>query len=321
MAISKLAQKLKRPNGQGGDRAGGDDMGASVKAGALLKARTIAFDQIAQQVVKLVREALAETDYDSYHYLQDLYYDASAGGAQLFAVTVSAGRLWRWPVTLDRNDQASIGEPVIVKVNFSVTNETPTGRMATIRQTSDGRWLGASVLCTATVNKMGILDSRGLFDSFIQRFKGDGSEYINLLHLGGGISRIGVMRHIFRDDKLLVGIYEFDKDDPVALATARTLAADAAGYWGGSIEFKHFGEAQLVEVAEGISLPVTTDGEFLGYSFARSQDCAAWSTCNIIFEQRGLMTDQDRAVALELLGDEELVKQLAARLGDTNRTW
>lgn len=154
-------------------------------------------------------------------------------------MTVSAGRLWRWPVTLDRNDQVSVGEPVIVKVNFSVTNDAPSGRMSTLRETSDGRWLGASVLCTATVNKMGILDSRGLFDSFIKRFKGDGSEYINLLHLGGGVSKIGVLRHIFRDDKLLVGIYgdELDKDDPVALAAARTLAADGDDYWGGSIKF------------------------------------------------------------------------------------
>jgi len=246
-----------------------------------------------------------------------LYYD----NGTLFAVTVSAGRLWRWPVALDRNDQVSVGEPVIVKVNFSVTNEAPAGRMSTLRETSDGRWLGASVLCTATVNKMGILDSRGLFDSFIARFKGDGSEYINLLHLGGGVSKIGVLRHIFRDDKLLVGIYELDKDDPVAVATARTLAADAVGYWGGSIEFRHFGEPTLLEVADGISLPVTTDGQLLGYSIARSADCAAWATCNLVFEQqRGLMTDKDKAVALELLGDEALVAQLAARLGDKNRT-
>ena len=32
------------------------------------------------------------------------------------------------------------------------------------------------------------------------------------------------------------------------------------------------------------------------------------------------MTDKDKAVALELLGDEALVAQLAARLGDKNRT-
>src|SRR5947208_2281798 len=102
-AKSKFAEKAKRPSGQAGD----------VNADASVKARTIAFEQIAAQVVALVRAALAETDYDHYHYLQDLYYDASAGAAQLFAVTVSAGRLWRWPVTLDRNDEASIGEPVI----------------------------------------------------------------------------------------------------------------------------------------------------------------------------------------------------------------
>ncbi|MDQ3247689.1 MAG: hypothetical protein M3Q45_00635, partial [Chloroflexota bacterium] len=105
-----------------------------------------------------------------------------------------------------------------------------------------------------------------------------------------------------------------------ACAVARTLADDVDGYWGGSIEFRHFGEPTLLEVADGISLPVTTDGQLLGYSIARNADCAAWATCNLVYETRGLMTDKDRAVALELLGDETLVAQLAARLGDKNRT-
>ena len=300
--ISNFADKVRRarPASRAKVHPMPDGQKAVDGGAAVVGERTIAFEHIAAQVVALVRAKLAETDPDNYHWMQDLYYDNGA----LFAVTVSAGRLWRWPVTLDRNDQVSVGEPVIVKVNFSVTNDTPTGRMSTLRETSDGRWLGASVLCTATVNKLGILDSRGLFDSFIARFKGDGSEYINLLHLGGGVSKIGVLRHIFRDDKLLVGIYELDKDDPVALAAARTLAADGDDYWGGSIEFRHFGEPTLLEVAEGISLPVTIDGELLGYSIARSADCAAWATCNLVFEQqRGLMTDKDKAVALELLGD------------------
>jgi len=314
--ISNFVDKVRRPSTSSGAVSSAGELVEPVADDAAVKARTIAFEHIAAQVVALVRAKLAETDPDNYHWMQDLYYDNGA----LFAVTVSAGRLWRWPVTLDRNDQVSVGDPVIVKVNFSVTNDAPTGRMSTLRETNDGRWLGASVLCTATVNKMGILDSRGLFDSFIKRFKGDGSEYINLLHLGGGVSRIGTLRHVFRDDKLLVGIYELDKDDPVAVATARTLAADGDGYWGGSIEFRHFGEPTLLEVAEGISLPVTTDGELLGYSIARSADCAAWATCNLVFETRGLMTDKDKAVALELLGDEALVAQLAARLGDKNRT-
>jgi hypothetical protein len=176
-----------------------------------------------------------------------------------------------------------------------------------------------SILCTATVNKLGILDSRQLFDSFVARFKGDGSEYINVLHLGGGESRIGTLRHIWREDKLLVGLYEFTPGDAVAEATARTLATDEAGYWGGSIEFRHFGQPLLVEVADGIRLPATHDGQLLGYSIARNQDCAAWYTGNVEALER-TMTARDRAVALELLGDETLVEELASRLGEANRT-
>jgi hypothetical protein len=188
-----------------------------------------------------------------------------------------------------------------------------------VRQTKDGRWFGCSILCTATVNKMGILDSRKLFDSFVERFAGDGSEYINVLHLGGGQSRIGTLRHIWREDKLLVGLYEFTKGDAVAEACARTLSRDEDGYWGGSIEFRHFGAPLLVEVAEGIKLPTTHDGKLFGYSVARNMDCAAWYTGNVIVQER-TMTEKDRAVAFELLGDSELVDQLAGRLDDANRT-
>jgi hypothetical protein len=66
-------------------------------------------------------------------------------------------------------------------------------------------------------------------------------EYINILHLGGSVSKIGDVRHIFRDDKLLVGFYTFTKDDPIAEAAAMTLAGDETGEWGGSIEFLHYG--------------------------------------------------------------------------------
>lgn len=77
-------------------------------------------------------------------------------------------------------------------------------------------------------------------------FQGNGKEYINILHLGGATSRIGQVRHLFRDDKLLVGFYTFTKDDPIAAAVAQTLASDEDGVRGGSIAFNHFGPMERV---------------------------------------------------------------------------
>lgn len=286
--------------------------------------RTIALEQIWSQVNKAINERDPD-DWNQWHWVQDLYYDEG----QLFAITISAGRLYRWPVTVD-GDAVTVGDPVAVVVEFSSADDgtiddgtmrhgpSSYGLSSTVRQTHDGRWVGCSVLCTATVNKMGILDSRSLFDSFVERFKGDGSEYVNLLHLGGDKSQVGVLRHIWREDKLLVGLYEFTQGDPVAEAVARTLATDADGFWGGSIEFDHFGKPQLVEVSEGVKLPMTHDGQLLGYSIARNQDCAAWYTGNIVTEQR-TMTERDKEIAKELLGDDALVDELQERIGEANR--
>jgi hypothetical protein len=282
--------------------------------------RTVALGQVWSQVSQQINERDPE-DWNLWHWLQDLYYDAG----ELFAVTISAGRLYRWPVTVV-GDLVTLGDPVAVVVEFAESSERVIERVATrppgllsraVRQTRDGRWIGCSILCTATVNKMGILDSRQLFDSFVERFVGDGTEYINVLHLGGGQSRIGSLRHVWREDKLLVGIYEFTPGDAVAEACARTLAEDTEGFWGGSIEFQHIGQPLLVEVADGIRLPMTHDGQLLGYSIARNQDCAAWYTGNLVMERS--MTEKDRAVALALLGDEALVDELAARLDESNR--
>lgn len=338
---SKFLQKLwngrQGARGQGGpeDTLGKEPVATVDEPFALLEGeRTIAMGQIWQQVSAAINERDPE-DWNAWHWLQDLYYDQG----QLFAITISGGRLFRWPVMVD-GDTVMVGDPVAVQVQFTETSEpetvrklrqalrlgstsSPTGSGqaggSLVRQTKDGRWIGCSILCTATVNKMGILDSRKLFDSFVERFEGSGTEYINVLHLGGGQSRIGTLRHIWREDKLLVGLYEFTKGDAVAEACARTLAADEDGYWGGSIEFRHFGQPLLVEVAEGIKLPTTHDGKLFGYSVARNMDCAAWYTGNVIVQER-TMTDKDRAVALELLGDAELVDQLAGRLDDANRT-
>jgi hypothetical protein len=308
--VSKFAQKLLGRKSESSDQ----------RAESGVDERTIALGQIWSQVSSHIN-ALDPEDWNLWHWLQDLYYDQG----QLFAITISAGRLYRWPVTVD-GDNVTVGEPLAVQVQFAESNERESEQRlrqalrggSVVRQASDGRWIGCSILCTATVNKMGILDSRKLFDSFVSRFRGDGSEYINLLHLGGEQSRVGMLRHIWREDKLLVGLYEFTPGDPVAEACARTLAADEEGFWGGSIEFQHFGEPLLVEVAEGIKLPTTHDGQLLGYSIARNQDCAAWYTGNLVMERT--MTDKDRAIALEMLGDEALVDELANRLGEANRT-
>ena len=269
--------------------------------------RDISMMDVASQVMEEIGKRDPE-DWNLWHWFRDLFFDDQ----DLYAITVSAGQLYRWPVTV-AGAEVTLGEPELVEIEF-----VPRQQM-TIKRAEDGHYWGFGTLCTATLNKKGIVDSRGLFDTFVENFKGDGSEYVNILHLGGGESRIGEIKAVGRDEKVLWGIYRFDKN-AVAEAAARTLTEDEDDYWGGSIEFDLNELPVLVEFAEGIKLPVTTDGVLLGYSIARNRDCASWYTGNHVFRGEYTMNERDRQVALELLGSEELVEELATSLSNTNRT-
>lgn len=165
--VSKFANKLLgRKSGTGDKRLETGDR--RVETVVIADERTIALGQVWAQVSAHIN-SLDPEDWNLWHWLQDLYYDEG----QLFAITISAGRLYRWPVNVD-GDAVTVGEPVAVVVEFSESREQVTGDQRlrkvlgggpTVRQTQDGRWVGCSILCTATVNKLGILDSRQLFDS------------------------------------------------------------------------------------------------------------------------------------------------------------
>ncbi|MCB9150308.1 MAG: hypothetical protein H6641_16260 [Caldilineaceae bacterium] len=295
----------------------GGELPADLRAVAL---RDISLMDVVDQVYAEITARDPE-DPNHWHWLKDLYVDDE----KLYAVTVSAGRLYRWPVTVS-GSHVTVGNPVAVEIEFAPVNASAFAAQMVVKRTETGAYWGYGVLCTATLNKKGILDSRGLFDAFVTKFQGDGREYINVMHIDGSASRIGELRQIGRDDKTLWGIYKFD-EDPVAMAAARTLANDTEGYWGGSIEFDLDGPIAWIEVVEGIRLPVTTDGTLLGYSIARNQDCAAWYTGGGVAQREiqqarrvnMAMSSREREIALELLGDAELVEALEQRLHNTNQ--
>ena len=113
---------------------------------ATLDERTIAIGQIWQQVSVAINERDPE-DWNAWHWLQDLYYDPSADPStssgessgqaqgQLFAITISGGRLFRWPVSVD-GDTVTVGDPVAVQVQFTETSEPETVRK--LRQALNG---------------------------------------------------------------------------------------------------------------------------------------------------------------------------------------
>lgn len=274
---------------------------------SLQVSRDMAMMNIGQQVCAMLdQQNMANPeDYNSYHFLQDLY---TAEDGSLYAISISGGSLYRWSITIDQNNNITLGTPSEVKPTFLPTSDTGTdvqNQTLRIHRTPSGGYAGFAIMGTAALNKDGEIDSRALFDCFVDRFNGT-REYINIYHLGRDATRIGSIKKIFREGNLLIGYYELD-DNPVANAAGATLAADTDGYWGGSIEFLSDDPGTKTQVAADIEAKVYERGTFLGFSIAKTVHGAAWSTGHFLTRTPD-MNEQFLAAIDELLGDNEVAK-------------
>lgn len=276
-----------------------------------LVSRDMALTQVGSQVMEMFDKRNMEqpADEGNYHFFQDLYM---GDDGTFYAISISGGRLFKWRLEVDaQNNVVELGVPAMVKPQFT---EAVQGRTR-VREREDGRFEAFSVMSTAMLNKDGQIDTRALYDSFCERFKGDGREYINIYHLGRDATRIGEIRSIFREENLLVGYYVLD-DNLVAKRVAETLSKDESGLWGGSIEFFSDDEPQPIEVSQGVTAEVFTSGTLLGYSIAKTVHGAAWGTEHYAREK---MDKRNKQNVLDLLnGDESAVAIVEQWLDERN---
>lgn len=266
---------------------------------------------IGQQVMSALDEAnnANPDDYSSYHFLQDLYV---GDDGSMYCISVSNGKLYRWGVQIAQDNTVTLATAQEVKPVFT----TAKSQTINITKRTDGRFEGFAVLGTCALNKDGEIDSRALFDCFVDRFHG-GREYVNIYHLGGDSTKIGEIDFIFREGNLLVGHYVLD-DNIVAQRVGETLVEDKKGEWGGSIEFLSDDEGEPVVVAEGIVANVYTKGTLRGFSIALAEHGAAWGTSHFM-TRTPEMNDSIKATVSKLLKDDpQAVAMLQTWLDDTN---
>ena len=281
--------------------------------------RLIALSTIEGEVDALIKADNATIEDNNQHsWLQDIYSQDD----HLYAVVVRDGKLYQMAIEMDGERVTKLGEAQSIAIKPAQASNVILTRA--LPSQAPGGTLFISVMCVTGINKMSIVDTRSLFDSFVAGFEGEGKEYVNLLHLGGAATRVGDILHLWRSDKLLVGIWR-SLDTPVARAVAKKLSTDTEMRWGGSIEFEAFA-GEPVTVAPGITLETFRDGNFLGYSIAPTSICASWSTRNKPLTRERTMShvhysaieDEYRKILLELLGDEALVTEVEQMLQEQN---
>lgn len=194
------------------------------------------------------------------HYLVDMYFDENG----FYALYVDRGKLFRYPIQIEDNDVLLGERQEVMEVHQPVETRTVVHRQANGRH----RWF--SISGTAVLNRGGEIDSRDLFDSCIAYAQETGKYPIRMFYHQGYISRdwemdasalaykTGQADFLARDGYCYItsGLYD---DTPLAQAEIQARQNNP-DFWGDSIGFWPTQEPELVEISDGIRIPVYHEG-------------------------------------------------------------
>jgi hypothetical protein len=201
------------------------------------------------QLWSMVHDQL-EQIYDWDYWPMDIYYDAAG---MPFVVVAVDGKLFRHSIMLDE-DLTTIGEAIPVMQEFVPTARTTT----TIKRMAGGQWRWFSVSASSVLNRVGEIDSRDLFDSFVDHAEETDEYPIRQFYHAGESFRTGQADFLVRDGNLYItsGLY-----DETEIAEREVKARQKEPeYWGDSIGYLPTDKAELLEVSENVTIPVYTRG-------------------------------------------------------------
>lgn len=255
------------------------------------KGRAIAFPDVYQQVQQEI------TKYDPTGMLHDVYYDE----AGVFAMCASMGKLYKIPVNL-KGDVAVLGTWEEINVSQSRRG------MYKVYRTKEGRYRWVTVSASAVLNRVGEIDSRELFDDFIQRAEQTGVYPIRVFYHAGEKFRVGQCDFLARDENLLItsGLYDENNELAMREVVARTKEPD---FWGDSIGFLPMSVARLIAVGYA-KIPVYTRGILEEISTLPEQEAAGWFTNRSTVKEITRMLSQHQMEAFVKLfdGNEEAAR-------------
>lgn len=255
-----------------------------------------------QRLYQGVWEALYRIDPEAW--LTDIYQD----GAAQYVVYASGGKLYRADLT-QSGESVTLGAPVQV-----TEDHPPAARMNVIRQ-ADGRARWFLQAGTATLDRMGEIDSTALFDTFVERARESGNyPLLDFFHEEGLV--IGAADYVARDDYVYIASGVFDEASPIAQAVIRDSTLNPS-YWGASITFHPDGEPEMVEIADGIKVPVYTAGTNTRIAILPETRACSWFTA-LVTEGVNRMKDETVKELERLLG-AEAAASIVAQVDSTNR--
>ena len=248
--------------------------------------------------------------------LIDVYID----GADMFAVIGIDGLLYKSMVTL-ANGAVTLGDLVQVEIDYKPVTQK---RSLLVYRQADGkyRWF-AFPAATAVLNRSGELDSRELFKNFVTRIEAGEVPYpfLSFYHVGEQIN-LGQADFVAAEEYeyLVSGTFA---DDPLSQATRKAIQKDPT-YYGTSIGYYYMPEkVEELIVADGITIPVYTDGINHEVSILAEKDAACLYT-GIFVQKEGVnrMNQKAKDELDKIAGDDPeaqaIVKALEEKVDSIN---
>jgi len=238
----------------------------------------------------------------SYMRLIDCYVNE----AEIYAVVAIEGKIFKCPVTIVPGG-VSLGEMAQVEIAHN-----PVGQAFKVMQQANGqyRWF-AFPAATAVLNRNGYLNSRELYDNFIQHIN-DGAPmpFLTFYHIGEPLV-LGQADFVEREEYTLLISGTFN-DSPLAHRLAQSTE------WGGvSIGYYVAPEAiRELRIDETVKIPVHTDGVLKEVSAMQEIDAACLMT---VFTSKGVtqMNKNTLKKLEQLAGVDPAALEVVKTLADT----
>ena len=217
---------------------------------------------------------LADEAEGTYTRMFDIYMEDSTN--DFYALVVRDGVVYKVEI-LPVHGSLSIGEFLPIKEDtISSFNTTKENRMKVYRgKNGEMRWL--SIASVAVLNRVGEIDSRELFDSFIDHAnRTQEFPVLNVYHLGPN-SKIGRADLLAREGYVYIASGTFDNTPFGRMFYEGLKDRDD---WGNSIEFDAFPATIETVRLDGamVHIPVYKKGINTGITVLREKDAASLFT-------------------------------------------
>lgn len=247
--------------------------------------------------------ALSSLDAEAYP------IDVYLAGTQVVILMNMGGKLYTMSVAEAPDGTITAGTPIEVPITAQAQHSS-----VHLSRQADGRYRWFAIAAAAVINKANQIDSRELFDDFVDRFNKGRSFSIDFFH--DERMPIGTGDFLARCENLLLGSGLVAENE---LGQA-FIEADAAGRgeWGMS---PYFGaEAyERLQVAGDTEIPVYTKGYLIRIAVLPTKDACNFFT-RIIAEKEQAMDTRTREALVTLFGDEAKADAFIQKVEETNRT-